>query len=173
MTRYKHPNAYSIAEILLVFSIIAGVLIGLWMLYDMIGDDVGAKALISEVQMLRQAATDYKEAPTNQKRYRPDHFTSSGITALKPYLGDRGMTVDGRSSVGSNIEVEVVRQGYLQIKIPRIRKIAVCRKALGNFGEVVKHSWKRFYLHESNRAPGFLAATKARVATEYQMVQRD
>ena len=43
-------NGYSIAEILLVFGIIAGVLVGVWAMYVMLGDEVDAKAVVTEIQ---------------------------------------------------------------------------------------------------------------------------
>ena len=77
-------NGYSIAEILLVFGIIAGVLVGVWAMYTLLGDNSDVQAVIAEVQMLQSAAVTYKNASeTNSySMLGPDV-----ISALRPYLG--------------------------------------------------------------------------------------
>ena len=69
-------NGYSIAELLLVFGIIAGVLVGVWAIYVMLGDEVDAQAVVTEIGMLRQAATDYKKAGNGA--YNPADFPADG-----------------------------------------------------------------------------------------------
>ena len=63
--RYK-ANGYSIAEILLVFGIIAGLLIGVWAMYTMLEEDAEVKRTVASVQMLREAATTYRFTNNNQ-----------------------------------------------------------------------------------------------------------
>ena len=58
----RHTNGYSIAEILLVFGIIAGVLIGVWAMYTLLGDHSDVQAVVAEIQIVREAAVTYKNA---------------------------------------------------------------------------------------------------------------
>ena len=63
----RHTNGYSIAEILLVFGIIAGVLIGVWAMYTMLADEVDVKAAVAEIQIIREAAVQFKTHNGNGK----------------------------------------------------------------------------------------------------------
>ena len=80
----SHTNGYSIAEILLVFGIIAGVLVTVWAMYTMLADEVGWKNSVAEVQMLRQAARQYKHSA------KDGTYADVSMAGLAPYLGQGG-----------------------------------------------------------------------------------
>ncbi len=93
----RRRNGYSIAEILLVFGIIAGVLIGVWAMYTMLGDKSDAQTAIAEIQMIKKAAHEYKYAPGKQNKY-----AGATMAALKPYLGQSGLA-NGQNIFGTEI----------------------------------------------------------------------
>ncbi len=84
----SQPNGYSIAEILLVFGIIAGVLIGVWAMYTMLGDKTEVQKAVAEIQMLQQAAATFKSASETGNYASFPGFTPA---PLKPYLGKSGL----------------------------------------------------------------------------------
>ncbi len=90
-------TGYSIAEILLVFGIIAGVLIGVWAMYTMLGDKSDSQTAIAEIQMIKKAAHEYKYAPGKQNKYG-----GASMAALKPYLGQSGVA-NGQNIFGTAI----------------------------------------------------------------------
>ena len=57
----RRRNGYSIAEILLVFGIIAGVLVGMWAMYTLLADDADVKAAIADIRLIQHAAVQYKQ----------------------------------------------------------------------------------------------------------------
>ena len=129
------PNGYSIAEILLVFGIIAGVLIGVWAMYTMLGDKSDAQTAIAEIQMLREAAVEYKHAQGQRRKHT--YSGISGMSDLKPYLGRQSGLADGNNIFGATIDVTPTPNGRdLVIMYEGVQDIEVCRQILNNFGTV-------------------------------------
>ena len=95
----RRRNGYSIAEILLVFVIIADVLIGVWAMYTMLGDKTDAQSAVAEIRMLVQAAYEYKYAPGQENQYM-----GANMAKLKPYLGLSGIA-NGQNIFGTAITV--------------------------------------------------------------------
>ncbi len=94
-------NGYSIAEILLVFGIIAGVLVGVWAMYTLLADDADVKAVVADILLIQGAAAQYKQAnPTNN--YRDLGFVNDG--GITPYLGD-GIGAETETLIGPYYEV--------------------------------------------------------------------
>ena len=58
----RRQNGYSMAEILLVFGIIAGVLVGVWAIYFMLLGEIESDRLLADVRILQDAAVRYKQA---------------------------------------------------------------------------------------------------------------
>lgn len=134
MEQAHTSNGYSIAEILLVFGIIAGVLIGVWAMYTMLSDESEAQMAITEIQMLQRAAVDYKtESGTNSYT----DIDSEGFEVLKPYLGQSGLR-DGQNIFSEAIELSsgAWTAGHLRAKYPGIPSMDICRKIINHFGEV-------------------------------------
>ena len=132
-TTKNKANGYSIAEILLVFGIIAGVLIGVWAMYTMLGDESTAQTVVAEIQMLRSAAVEYKNTSAQAGTYQGISFA-----ALKPYLGQSGLA-DGQNIFGSSVSVSSIsRMGNkdLQLTYRGVTSVEMCRKILEHFGEV-------------------------------------
>ena len=82
-------NGYSIAEILLVFGIIAGVLTGVWAMYTMLSRDSSVGAAVADIRLMQQAMRQYMMNNNNQ-------YSAITFGALTPYLGD-GIKPDPRS----------------------------------------------------------------------------
>ena len=135
----SHTNGYSIAEILLVFGIIAGVLIGVWGMYTILAEENDVKAAVAEIRLIREAAVQFKHNDGGGK-YNNLNMT---LATFGSYLGD-GVAQDkdfkygvvlintfgqdlflGGGSTGENL--------ILQTHIPNLN---VCRKILEHFGEV-------------------------------------
>ena len=127
-------NGYSIAEILLVFGIIAGVLIGVWAMYTMLSDESEAQMVIAEIQMLQRAAVDYKTKSGTNSYIA---IGSDGFEALKPYLGQGGLR-DGQNIFSEVIELSSPSSyvTHLTAKYPGIPSMDICRKIINHFGEV-------------------------------------
>ena len=124
-------TGYSIAEILLVFGIIAGVLIGVWAMYTMLGDKSDAQTAIAEIQMIKKAAHEYKYAPGKKNKY-----DGATMDALKPYLGQSGVA-SGQNIFGTTITVTPAGSDRdLQVVYEGVRDIDICRQILNQFGQV-------------------------------------
>ena len=128
-------NGYSIAEILLVFGIIAGVLVGVWAMYTMLSGESEAQMAIAEIQMLQRAAVDYKIHSSGTNSFIA--IGSDGFEALKPYLGQGGLR-DGQNIFSEVIELSSPSYlvNYLTAKYPGIPSMDICRKIINHFGEV-------------------------------------
>ena len=133
MEQAHTSNGYSIAEILLVFGIIAGVLIGVWAMYTMLSDESETQMAIAEIQMLQRAAVDYK---TKSGINSYSAIFRDGFEALKPYLGQSGLR-DGQNIFSEVIEVSSpLYLGHLQAIYPGIPSMDICWKMINHFGEV-------------------------------------
>ena len=129
-------TGYSIAEILLVFGIIAGVLIGVWAMYTMLGDKSDAQTAIAEIQMLKKAAHEYKYAPGRKNKYEEGSVVAD-MDALKPYLGQSGVA-NGQNIFGTEIVVKPTNDGRdLQVEYGGVRDADICRQILNYFGQVI------------------------------------
>ena len=78
----SRTNGYSIAEILLVFGIIAGVLIGVWAMYTMLSEEADVKAAVAEIQIIREAAVQFKTHDGNGT------YNNMTLATFGSYLGD-------------------------------------------------------------------------------------
>ena len=133
----SHTNGYSIAEILLVFGIIAGVLIGVWAIYTMLAEESDARTVIAEIEMIRSATVQYKHA-TGQNQYLYSDFPGGRLdqSALVPYLGQSGLA-DGRNVFGERIFMVLnFPIDDLIIAYPGVPSFSICRKVLSRFGVV-------------------------------------
>ena len=131
-------TGYSIAEILLVFGSIAGVLIGVWAMYTMLGDKSVVWTAMTEIQIIKKAAHKYKYALGRQNRYKNGDIAAD-MDALKPYLGQSGVA-NGQNIFGATIvatPLEMIDHRDLQVKYGGIRDLDICRQILNYFGEVV------------------------------------
>ena len=114
-----------------MFGIIAGVLIGVWAMYTMLGDKSDAQTAIAEIQMLKKAAHEYKYAPGKQNKY-----TDATMAALKPYLGQSGVA-NGQNIFGTEIKATPENENRdLQVEYGGIRDKDICRQILNYFGQV-------------------------------------
>ena len=65
---FQHrQNGYSLAEILLVFSIIFALLLGMWTTYIVLADEADALLAAAEIKLIRKAANDFKHEPVEEK----------------------------------------------------------------------------------------------------------
>ena len=114
-----------------MFGIIAGVLVGVWAMYTMLGDKTDAQSAIAEIQMLKKAAHEYKYALGKENKY-----TDVTMAALKPYLGQSGVAV-GQNIFGATIGVRPENSARdLTVIYDGFRDIDICRQVLNQFGQV-------------------------------------
>ena len=122
-----------------MFGIIAGVLIGVWAMYTLLGDNSDVQAVVAEVRMIREAAVTYKNAGgTND--YSPLASAGDVALALTPYLGESDLA-DGWNIFGEGVSLYL--QPYpagqdLVMEYPGIPSIETCRRILEHFGEVTE-----------------------------------
>ena len=137
----RHTNGYSIAEILLVFGIIAGVLIGVWAMYTMLSEEADVKAAVAEIQIIREAAVQFKTHDGNGK------YNDITLATFGSYLGD-GVAQDMDAGIYGIVLTNVfggsltLTPGYLtsgenlQLASANILSMNICRQILEHFGEV-------------------------------------
>ncbi len=159
-SRHAMQNGYSIAEILLVFGIIAGVLVGVWAMYTLLGDNSDVQAVIAEVQMLQSAAVTYKAGSetNNYSTLQPLALADDIISALRPYLGGSGLS-DGQNIFGEQISIylEPYPAGEdLVIEYAGIPSIEICRRVLERFGEVTEVSAEEFKIELGKTISGYV-----------------
>ncbi len=160
VSRHAMQNGYSIAEILLVFGIIAGVLVGVWAMYTLLGDNSDVQAVIAEVQMLQSAAVTYKAGSetNNYSTLQPLALADDIISALRPYLGGSGLS-DGQNIFGEQIDIylEPYPAGEdLVIEYTGIPSVEICRRVLERFGEVTEVSAEEFKIEPGKTISGYV-----------------
>ena len=129
----RRRNGYSIAEILLVFGIIAGVLIGVWAMYTMLGDKSDAQTAIAEIQMIKKAAHEYKYAPGKQNKYTgADHGCTGTVSGAKRTSKRPEYIWNGRLLL--RLLLDDARD--LDIAYKGVRDLDICRQILNQFGQV-------------------------------------
>ncbi len=135
-------NGYSIAEILLVFSIIAGVLISVWAMYTILSEETDVKAAVAEILVIREAAVQFKTHDGNGKYNnirlaRFGSYLGDGIAQSHEYAGIMVLinTFGGRVTLTSDT-LWGRDGGNLYMTFYSIPNMNVCRKILEHFGEV-------------------------------------
>ena len=140
----SRTNGYSIAEILLVFGIIASVLIGVWAVYTMLAEETDVKAAVAEIQVIREAAVQFKHNDGGGK------YNNMTLATFGSYLGDGvaqvsddsiGVTL--ASTFGEDIFLSSdaftfggTNGGNLLLTSFGISSLNVCKQILEHFGEV-------------------------------------
>ena len=136
----SHTNGYSIAEILLVFGIIAGVLIGVWAIYTALSEDADAKSVVAEVRMIREAARAYKAANGNS-------YNGIGVgKGLVPYLGQSNLSqadARGRLTNYFGLPIAIIPDGlgHIQLLYAGFPGDQACTQVLKSFGEVEERGY--------------------------------
>lgn len=130
----SQTNGYSIAEILLVFVTIAGVIFVAWSVYTVLSVDSDVKTAVAEIHMLQQAGRQYKTANKNS-------YLGVSMANLTPYLGKGGLTDPDNNGFVSNffggrVGVHRSNTGDLSISYSSIPSLAVCQQILKHFGEI-------------------------------------
>jgi hypothetical protein len=117
----------------LVFGIIAGVLIGVWAMYTMLGDKSDAQTAIAEIQMIKKAAHEYKYAPGKQNKYGG---VGMDLTQLQPYLGQSGIA-NSQNIFGTAVTLVAANtERDLDVTYDGVRDLDICRQILNHFGTV-------------------------------------
>ena len=147
-------NGYSIAEILLVFGIIASVLIGVWAIYTMLGDEVDVRAVVAEIEMLRHAAVEYKRA--SKSNYSAiDIFP---LEDLKPYLGESGLA-KGVNIFGQEIDGfpwPLATGENFVVHYYGIPRIDICVNVLRHIGKVTDNGNGTYQVSSGDANAGYL-----------------
>ena len=161
VSRHAMQNGYSIAEILLVFGIIAGVLVGVWAMYTLLGDNSDVQAAIAEVQMLQSAAVTYKNASgtNNYSTLQPLALTERYHLGTEALL--RGERLVRRTEyfrgAGWSIYLEPYPAGEdLVIEYAGIPSIEICKRVLERFGEVTEVSAEEFKIEAGKTISGYV-----------------
>ncbi len=158
--QHRKKNGYSIAEILLVFGIIAGVLIGVWAMYTMLGDHTDTKAAIAEIQLLRDAAVRHKSALGNGNNYA----TKAGLggflpnAVLKPYLGESGMAA-GTNVFGDTVDLYIwpyPAGDNLLVEYYGIPNGDICVNVLNHFGKVTDNEDGTYGINSGDSITGYV-----------------
>ncbi len=132
----RRRNGYSMAKILLMFSIAASVLIFVWTMYAAlsdVSDDI--QTAIAEIQMIKHAGHTFSSGQ--------DHaYTDIGtnLNKLKPYLQPNGLS-NGRNVFGAPVTLATANADRdLDVTYPGVHNVDICQVILGHFGEVSKSS---------------------------------
>ena len=163
--RSQHPengrtNGYSIAEIMLVFGIIAGVLIGVWAMYTMLAGDTEAKTVVAEIQMLQQAITEYRVQGGG------DVTTLTSIDPIKPYLGRGAGLKEGKNALGEDMYVSYDsgdRYKAVALRYEGIVSDEICQLALQRFGILRVNPYGGAAILPGNSLPGYKGADASRM----------
>ena len=141
----SHTNGYSIAEILLVFGIIAGVLIGVWAMYTMLAEETDVKTAVAEIQLIRDAAVQFKHNDGGGK------YDGMTLATFGSYLGDGvAQQADNppygvllTNTFGDTVilasdyyALESTDGGNFYLVSHGIPNMYVCKRILEHFGEV-------------------------------------
>ena len=141
------------------------MLIGVWAIYTMVSEEADIKNAIAEIQMLKDAAVQFRnnEGNSSYRNLMLDGFKSylgthgDKLTATPPhglkmkniYGGDIHLSSDdyyGSSGTGSNLEL--VSRGIPSLKI--------CKRILRNFGETIENA-SSSYIPRGKAIGGYVA----------------
>ena len=151
-----------------MFGIIAGVLIGVWAMYTMLSDEADAQALVRDIQMLQEAAVQFKSAG-GKNTY--DHIYDYGYSyiddALKPYLGQGGLA-DGVHVFGGDIELSTLTPDNLIVTLSDIPNIDLCTKALSHLGTVTDDGHGLYYIAAGDTIRGFVGGWVEDMGCEWE-----
>ena len=159
---FQHKrNGYSILEILLIFGIIVGLLVGAWTMYAVFVEEARAQQAITEIQMIKQAANEFKRESggTTQNLY-----TNAGtnLDALMPYLG-QGRLEDSRNVFGGKISISARNTNKdLRIRYLGVLNLDVCWQILDSFGDVQRNvvgTDIELNIPSGDALPGYLGGT--------------
>ena len=169
--KHNNKNGYSIAEILLVFGIIAGVLIGVWAMYTMLSDNVEVQKAIAEIQMIRDAAVQFKST-SGTGNY--DLRLGSSIEGFKSYLGklgDEPHVVGAKWFTITNIfggELELHHEKppespyeNIYVRSKRLPSLEICRQILERFGEVEEGGKNKYFIGNGKAVFGYVGGANS------------
>ena len=139
-----------------MFGIIAGVLIGVWAMYTMLSDEADAQALVRDIQMLQEAAVQFKSAGgTNTYEHLRD-YDSPYTDALKPYLGQNSLA-DGVHVFGGNLNLgPLAHNRDLAAVFLNIPNIDLCIRALSHLGTVTDDGYDTYSIAKGDTIRGFV-----------------
>ncbi len=80
------------------------MLIGVWAMYTLLAEETDVKALVSDIQMLQDAAVQFKSAGGTNTYESLYDYSYPYTDALKPYLGQSGLA-GGVHVFGDNIDL--------------------------------------------------------------------
>ncbi len=147
-------NGYSIAEILLVFGIIASVLIGVWAIYTMLEDEANVQAVVAEIEILRHAAVKYKRA--SKSNYSAIDILP--LEDLKPYFGGSGLA-KGVNIFGQGIDgfpwPRATGENFV-VHYYGISRIDICVNVLRHIGKVTDNGNGTYQVSSGDANAGYL-----------------
>ena len=153
-----------------MFGIIAGVLIGVWAMYTMLGNEVDEQKAIAEIQMLRNAAVRYKSAPGNGNNYATLESVHGWPynAALKPYLGSSGLGA-GANVFGDTVDLYI--QPYpagdnLLVEYYGIPNGDICVNILNHFGKVTDNGNNTYQINSGDTVTGYVGGSFADMGCE-------
>ena len=128
-----------------MFGIIAGVLIGVWAMYTMLAEETDVKAAVAEIQLIREAAVQFKHNDGGGK------YNGMTLATFGSYLGD-GVAQDMdiapygvilTNTFGGSLSLFSDRYGFngtdggnLLLTSDGIPNLNICRQILEHFGEI-------------------------------------
>lgn len=148
-------NGYTLAEIMLVFGIAAIILTSVWATYDVLTDEVDALAAIAEIQLIRKAANDYRNAPAHLNTYMN---IGTDLSNLKPYLGQNTL-LDSVNIFGGTVAIAAVPDNLdLDVTYPYVPSGNICWQILEYFGGGVKKASAKPWIYIDGEAiSGYIA----------------
>lgn len=148
-------NGFSMTEIVLVFAIFASILVGVWALYIVLGDETRAQTAVVEIQLLQKASVKYKRVPGQRNTYAG--FTN--IADLGPYLGQHQLG-DGVNIFGEDIDVDP-RPDHLDLHVqyPGAPSIGICQQILENFGTVTDSGGGTLAISPGDTISGYIGGS--------------
>ena len=147
-----------------MFGIIAGVLIGVWAVYTMLAEETDVKAAVAEIQVIREAAVQFKHNDGGGK------YNNMTLATFGSYLGDgvaqdRDMAPQGvllTNTFGEYlllISDVLVNGENLQLLSYGIPNLNVCKQILEHFGEVAEGSGTdTFYIPAGKSIFGYVGS---------------
>ena len=146
-------NGYSLAEIMLVFGIIAIILTSVWATYAVLIDEADALAAIAEIQLIRKAANDYKNVPIHMNKYSS---VGTDLSNLESYLG-QNVLLGSVNMFGGTVAIAASSSNLdLDVTYPSVHSKDICHQILEYFGKV-RSSGTDLYIRKDDTISGYIA----------------
>ena len=175
-----------------MFGIIAGVLIGVWAMYTVLSEDVETQSIIAEIQIIREAAVQWKATNGNMWSNPVNRYSTNDVRLDKiaPYASkaisftsatywqgtpDEYIYVEGVSVQGGPLHILPHRGGNARLfySPSAFKDVESCARVLQRFGEIERREVRNIWHSVDETKPPTVTETRLLAAVHGYATERN